>query len=175
MPGSLDANGIWQYASDDVAYPFHETLNLLAESVSDAFDELRDVVGSTLAGSGTGTVTGTAGADITYSAASITLTPGTWQLQAAATITMADVTDSVSCSIQNTTAGAEVANARGLTALATFGGAPQNCLSRPVVVTVAASTAFSPKAVRNGLSTARVITASATLGPAAYITATRLA
>lgn len=175
MPGAPDSNGIYQYASSDLAYPFHQALNKLASSVSGAFTALRDVVGSTLVGSGTATSTGALGTDIIYTPASITLTPGTWQLQAAATITSTDVTDSVSCSIHNTTTSAEVANARGLTALATVGGAPQNCLSRPVVVTVAVSTTFSPRAVRNGASTPRVITASATLGPAAYITATRLA
>jgi len=37
----LDSNDIWQFEETDLASPFSDTLNLLAESVSDAFEDDR--------------------------------------------------------------------------------------------------------------------------------------
>lgn len=36
MPGSIDTNGVYQYAEDDLASPFSDVLNLGMESVSEA-------------------------------------------------------------------------------------------------------------------------------------------
>lgn len=54
--GSYDANGIWNYGEDDNIALFSDTLNMLAESTSDAFTDDRNRISTLEAGSLAGLV-----------------------------------------------------------------------------------------------------------------------
>jgi hypothetical protein len=54
--GSYDANGIWNYGEDDNIALFSDTLNMLAESTSDAFTDDRNRLSTLEAGSLAGLV-----------------------------------------------------------------------------------------------------------------------
>ena len=54
--GAYDANGIWNYGEDDNIALFSDTLNLLADSTSDAFTSDRSRIGTLEAGSLSGLI-----------------------------------------------------------------------------------------------------------------------
>ncbi|MEY3745080.1 MAG: hypothetical protein RLZ48_758 [Actinomycetota bacterium] len=132
--------------------------------------ELRDTP-SFLTASSTNTETGGANADFTYSAAEITLTPGTWLVQAGASLTNTATSDSASVSLWNQTAGSEVSNSTGVqsTTTTTF---ISGILSRVVSVTVTSNTAYRVRCKRNGASTIRAQSAAGSA--AAYLWAQRV-
>jgi hypothetical protein len=102
---------------------------------------------------------------------SITLTPGTWLVQALASIFMSVNTDAVSCGIWNTTSYSEVSGSRGNCGTASTTVA-QGVVSMQMVITVTSNTVYAPLLCRNGASTLQT-TASA--GSAANaITALRI-
>jgi hypothetical protein len=59
MPGALDANGIWIYDETDLASPFSDYSNLLAESTSDEIANDRARLTALEAGGAAGTYTPT--------------------------------------------------------------------------------------------------------------------
>lgn len=133
-------------------------------------NELRDTP-SFLTDSDTATETGGASADFTYSAAEITLTPGTWLVQAGASLDCSSGSDAVAVAIWNQTTSAEVTNSAGA-----VGGASttqrESCVSRVVEMVVSTNTAVRPRCKRNGASTIRA--SAAANAPAAYIHAQRV-
>lgn len=92
--------------------------------------------------------------DVTYTPATITITPGRWMVRAAVTISTS-VPDAVSCGVRNITAGAIVPNSIGTaTTCGTAGWATD--VSTEVELTVAVNTQLCPLGIRNGGSVATV-------------------
>jgi hypothetical protein len=128
--------------------------------VRDNLNALNDV-GLTI-GSGTTAQTGSFNADMTYDAASITLsTNGRYLIYASVSITNS-VSDQHALGIWNNTSSALVANSVG-TAVQSDATDRRILVSRPVVVTVSSSTVFRPRVQRNGGSTITVPAISAGL------------
>jgi len=131
--------------------------------------DLRDTP-SYLTASSTNTETGGSNADFTYSAAEITLTPGTWLIQAGCFLINTTGGDDCSCAIWNQTASAVVANSTGIgffcSTSARGGGS-----SRVVSVTVTSNTAYRVRCQR--ISTT-IRAQSAASSPSAYLWAQRV-
>ena len=114
---------------------------------------------------------GSLSGNVIYEEATITLTPGTWLVEAHASLLNLTTADGCGVGIYNRTAAAEVSSSRGPAALhdTTVRAA---VASGRVLLTVTVNTDVCPYAVRNGASTLRV---SSTAGcPAGKITAIRL-
>jgi hypothetical protein len=132
--------------------------------------DLRDTP-SFLTASSTNTETGGASADFTYSAAEITLTPGTWLIQAGCFLINTVAGDDCSCAIFNQTTSAVVANSTGVG----FFCSPSqrgSGLSRVVSITVTTNTAFRVRCQRGGATTIRAQSAAG--APSAYLWAQRV-
>ena len=114
---------------------------------------------------------GSLSGNVIYQEATITLTPGTWLVEAHASLLNLTTADACGAGIYNRTTAAEVASSRGPAALHDTTVRAEVCSGR-VLMTVTANTDVCPYAVRNGASTLRV---SSTAGcPAGKITAIRL-
>lgn len=114
---------------------------------------------------------GSLSGNVIYEEATITLTPGSWLVEAHASLLNLTTADGCGVGIYNRTAAAEVSSSRGPAALhdTTVRAA---VASGRVLLTVTVNTDVCPYAVRNGASTLRV---SSTAGcPAGKITAIRL-
>ena len=117
--------------------------------------------------------TGSFGADLTYDAASITLTAGSWLVTAWISGITTGASDDMSCGIWNNTTGAIVADSTGAP------GVPgttqrQAYSSRTVLITITSSTVYRPRARRNGGSTISLQAGTAG-GVTGYIQAIRVA
>lgn len=125
--------------------------------------------GSFLSASSTTTVP--AASAITYTQASITLTPGVWEVQAAMTLINGTTTDSAAVAIYNQTTSAVVSGSYGTPGYTstTWAAALQ---SMPTKMTVTSNTQVCPYGNRNGGST--VATAGGVGAPVGLITARRL-
>lgn len=125
-----------------------------------------------ISGAGTAVATGSLSADLTYDAASITLTAGSWLVTASVSM-LTGFSDSVSCGIWNNTASAIVADSTGTPGIpGTSSNQPFS--SRTVLVTITSSTVYRPRARRNGASVI-TIPAAAAGGVSGYIEAIRVA
>jgi hypothetical protein len=131
-------------------------------------------VGEFIEATSTTTVTASSGGNIIYTQATITLTPGTWFIQAGTTQIQSATGDAVSCGIYNVTTSAEVSSSRGTspTALTTHVATP---FSRIIKVTVSSNTQFCPLGCRNGGSTTQIIGTNIASGVAGFIRGTRVA
>lgn len=139
-------------------------------AISGNLTELRNTP-SSLNAQSNDTETGGGSADFTYSAAEVTLTPGTWIVQGGASVIMASGTDTVSVSLWNQTTGAEVSNSIGAKALSST-TSDVSMFSRLTLITVTSSTAIRVRIRRNGTSTVRA--SSAAGAPAAFLNAYRV-
>jgi len=124
-----------------------------------------------LSASSTTVVTGSFGGNITYTQASITLTPGQWLVQTQATIINTSTSDGTNVGIWNVTSGAEVANSRGPAHISTT-SVHVAVSSRKILMNVAANTTVCPLGCRNGSSTIQMITSAG--APAGAIWAQRI-
>jgi len=91
------------------------------------------------------------GADLVYTSASLTLTPGTWLVEGFATVRTTDVGDAVEVGLYDTTNAADIPNSRGGVGYADPGA--QVALHTTKVLTVSKNTIVQIKAYRNGAST----------------------
>ena len=125
--------------------------------------------GSFLSASSTTTVS--AASTITYTQASITLTPGVWEVTSAMTLINGTTTDSAAVAIYNQTAAAVVSGSYGTPGYTstTWAAALQ---SMPTKMTVTSNTQVCPYGNRNGGST--IAPASGVGAPVGLITARRL-
>ena len=127
-----------------------------------------------LTASSTNMETGPASSDFTYSAAQITITPGTWIVEAGARLINTVTTDAAAVAVWNETLGSEVPNSRGA-AGTTLTSLAFALLSRRTTLTVSSDTDLRVRCLRNGNSTIRVLSANASAGwPAAYVNAERI-
>ena len=115
---------------------------------------------------------GSLSGEVAYTEATITLTPGTWLVEAFATLLNLTATDSCCVGIWNATTNAEVTSSRGPASVATT-TLCCGVVSGAVQIVVTANTDVCPYACRNGASTLRVYSAAG--APAGKITARRLA
>jgi hypothetical protein len=143
------------------------------EQVRDNIAELNDH--TLLIGSATTAQSSVVNTDVTYDAATITVTPGRWLLLAGLSLT-GSAADAVAVGVWNNTTSALVTNSTGnffqhLGASQPFWG-----MSRPVLVTVTANTVFRPRARRNGGSivTVTAVPAGLTTASSGYIAALRI-
>jgi hypothetical protein len=120
------------------------------ENVRDNFNALNTV--GFLMGSASSTQTGSANTDMTYDAATLTVTAGSWLVLAALSGRTATNADAMACAVQNITTAAEVTNSVG-TSVSSSLTEVRTILSRPVIVTVTASTILRPRFKRSGFST----------------------
>jgi hypothetical protein len=119
-------------------------------NVRDNFNAINTV--GFLMGSANSAQTGSAGADMTYDAATLTVTAGSWLVLAALGGKTQTNADGIACAIQNITTSAEVTNSVG-TGVSSSLTEIRTILSRPVIVTVTASTILRPRFKRSGFST----------------------
>jgi hypothetical protein len=143
------------------------------EQVRDNIAELNDH--TLLIGSATTAQSSVVNTDVTYDAATITVTPGRWLLLAGLSLT-GSAADAVAVGVWNNTTSALVTDSTGnffqhLGASQPFWG-----MSRPVLVTVTANTVFRPRARRNGGSivTVTAVPAGLTTASSGYIAALRI-
>lgn len=125
--------------------------------------------GSFLSASSTTTVS--AASTLIYTQASITLTPGVWEVQAAMTLINGTTTDSAAVAIYNQTAAAVVSGSYGTPGYTSTSWAAA-LQSMPTKITVASNTQVCPYGTRNGGST--IAPASGAGAPVGLITARRL-
>jgi hypothetical protein len=159
--------------ADDVV----EVFSTLARTVADVYTQTQSdakyapiAIGEVVTSRSTTTQVGGASANAIGNS-SITLTPGTWLVQALASIFMASNTDAVSCGIWNSTGSVEVSASRGNIGTASTTTA-QGVVSMQVVITVTSNTVYAPYLCRNGASTLQ--TSAAAGGAANAITALRI-
>ena len=121
--------------------------------------------------SASSTTTVSAASTITYTQASITLTPGVWEVTSAMTLINGTTTDSAAVAIYNQTAAAVVSGSYGTPGYTstTWAAALQ---SMPTKMTVTSNTQVCPYGNRNGGST--IAPASGVGAPVGLITARRL-
>lgn len=146
--------------------------SLWNEQVRDNITELNDH--TLLIGSANTAQSSTVANDVTYDAATITVSPGRWLLLAGATLT-GSVADSVAVGVWNNTTGTLVTNSTG-NWFAHGAASPAWGMSRPVLVTVTSNTVFRPRARRNGGSivTITATPAGLTTASSGYIAALRI-
>jgi hypothetical protein len=89
-------------------------------------------------------------ADTIYTSLSLALTPGTWFVQAFATLSSTDNRDAKALGLYNETAAADVASSRSGISVANL-GEPESFTTSKVIV-VAVNTVIRMKAFRNGNS-----------------------
>lgn len=130
-------------------------------------------IGSYLQSTDTTQQDGAASSNFVYATASITLTPGTWIVQATACLVNLTTADDATVGIWNNTASAEVAGSRGgaFTSSTTVMVGPA---SLPTKMVIGSNTVVKPYCCRNGGSTIRATTTNSAGGPAAAITAWRI-
>jgi hypothetical protein len=131
-------------------------------------------IGELIEATSTTTVNGSASANIIYTNATITLTTGTWMIEAGTSQQQIATTDTVACGIYNVTTSAEVSNSRGMAEVCTT-TARASVFSRLVKITVSSSTDFCPLACRNGGSTTSVNGTNIANGIAGFIRGIRVA
>lgn len=114
---------------------------------------------------------GSPSGNVIYQEATVTLTPGSWLVEAHATLLNLATADSCCVGIYDRTGGAEISNSRGAAAVATT---TLHCGVHSGLVKIDTATTIDvcPYAVRNGASTLRV--ASVAGAPAGKITAVQL-
>lgn len=173
--GALDSNGVWQYGEDDSISPWSPYMNLGQGSVSTALAAVKNAVGAVVKVSDTTVQTSAAGADMIYTSATLVLTPGTWQIIAGASVANTGAADYAAVSVYDFTNSADITDSRGVATL------NQNSLaaiigmvSRPVVVTITATTSYRVKVIRNSASPSALRVAAAVNCPAVYLDAVRL-
>ena len=113
--------------------------------------------------------------DVTYDAATITVTPGRWMLLAGLTLT-GSAADAVAVGVWNNTTSALVTDSTGNFFQHSGTATPFWGMSRPVLVTVTANTVFRPRARRNGGSivTVTAVPGGLTNASSGYIAALRI-
>ena len=121
--------------------------------------------------SASSTTTVAAASTITYTQASITLTPGVWEVKSAMTLINGTTTDSAAVAIYNQTAAAVVSGSYGTPGYTSTSWAAA-LQSIPTKMTVASNTQVCPYGNRNGGST--IAPASGVGAPVGLITARRL-
>lgn len=121
--------------------------------------------------SASSTTTVAAASTITYTQASITLTPGVWEVKSAMTLINGTTTDSAAVAIYNQTAAAVVSGSYGTPGYTSTSWAAA-LQSMPTKMTVASNTQVCPYGNRNGGST--IAPASGVGAPVGLITARRL-
>ena len=118
--------------------------------------------------------TGAASGELLASGCNITITAGTWFVQAQLTVVNLATDDSCLCYIYNGTSASAVSNSRGTPGVSETTTYVQ-IVSALTVITVAGSTVLYPAATRNGSSQLRTPTASVCGGPNQTITAIKIA
>jgi hypothetical protein len=118
--------------------------------------------------------TGASSGELLASGCSITITAGTWFVQAQLTVSNLATNDSCLCYIYNGTTASAVSNSRGTPGVSTTTSYVQ-IVSALTVITVAGSTIIYPAATRNGASQLQTPTTNACNGPNQTITAIRIA
>ncbi len=164
---------------------FDETLTLekvrdyLRDLASQSEDNFKAIKGASfaqqtlsryLSAQSTNSASGSLSADIAYTDASITLTPGSWVVRVQASAHTTDTVDSLSVGVWNQTASAEVSGGRGPSATPSAINY-RACLVSEVEMSVTADTQICPLICRNGSSTLGA--SSAAGGIVGRITATR--
>lgn len=114
---------------------------------------------------------GSLSGNVIYEEATITLTPGSWIVEAHASLLNLTTADACAVGIYNRTTSAEVSASRGPAATHSTTVSAEVSSGR-VLIVVTVSTDVCPYAVRNGASTLRV--SSSASAPAGKITAHRL-
>jgi hypothetical protein len=106
----------------------------------------------TLEQQSTSALAGTLGTPLVYTNAKITLTPGTWLIEASATVSTTNNADSVALSLYDVTGGADVPTSAGPINQGAGVGLTFP-LTTSKILTVAANTDIEMKASQNGSST----------------------
>jgi len=168
------------YASVPHAFVTNETLT--ADNLNNNFAALdtrvttletgATAIGSVLEMASDVNQTGAASADLVYASVSVTLTPGTWLVEAYASLS-ANVVEGVELGLYDTTNSADIPNARGGVMAATLANNPV-ALHTSKVLTVTAATTIQIKGYRNGASTLTFGYANALAGGRNRIMAVRL-
>ena len=133
-----------------------------------------DRIGATQSNNANTLLTGALGADLIATSCPITITAGTWMVQASVCVFNTTTQDSALCYIWNGTTASAVANSRGACGVSLTTAYAQ-LVSNLTVLTVAVSTTLYPAATRNGVSTLQFPTSNNCGGPNAVITAVRIA
>jgi hypothetical protein len=118
--------------------------------------------------------TGAGSGELLASGCSITITAGTWFVQAQLTVINLATNDSCLCYIYNGTTTSAVSNSRGTPGVSLTTSYVQ-IVSALTVITVSGSTVLYPAATRNGVSQLQTPTANVCGGPNQTITAIRIA
>ena len=119
-------------------------------------------------------IIGSVGADIIATGCSITLSAGTYMVQAQITVTNTVTQDSALCYIRNITSASDVANSRGVCDTS-FTTQYTALVSNLTIVVLAGSTTLCPAAKINGVSALTCPTVNVCGGPNLVITAIRIA
>lgn len=129
-------------------------------------------VGTVLTADTSASYTGPLGGGVAATAATVTVTPGTWLIQAGVAVSNATTLDLVRCAI--TDLSAQIGSSLGTGSLtSTTAGEAVGVVSKLAVYTATANKALYPAAYPNGASTAKIVGGGS--GPSAWITATRIA
>lgn len=121
--------------------------------------------------SDTTTQTGAANSDFVYTTASITITPGVWLVQGAASLYNTVTSDAAAVALYNSTSSAEVSNSRGPSGTTTTSLAAQ-LTTRLVQMSASVNTTLRVLCTRNGGSTIRASSLSG--APAAALWAQKV-
>jgi hypothetical protein len=119
-------------------------------------------------------ITGLVGQDIIATGCQITLSPGTYMVQAQITVINTVTQDSCLCYIYNTTTNTAVSNSRGANNTS-FTTQYSQLVSNLTIVVLATTEILCPAATRNGTSALTCPTANVCNGPNVVITAIRIA
>lgn len=168
--GTIICTSSTRPASPFAGQTIYETDTSLAYTYSgSAWVVSGSIGGSFLSASSTTTVA--AASTITYTQASITLTPGVWEVNAAMALINGTTTDSAAVAIYNQTASSVVSGSYGVPGYTSTTWAA-SLQSMPTKMTVTSNTQVCPYGNRNGGST--ITTASGVGAPVGLITARRL-
>ena len=130
--------------------------------------------GANVSNNATTLITGALSGDIIATTCPITITAGTWFVQAQLTVINITVQDSALCYIYNGTTSSAVTGSRGA-CNTSYTTSYTQLTSNLTIITVSGSTILYPAATRNGASTLQVPTANVCGGPNQTITAIRIA
>ena len=119
-------------------------------------------------------IIGSVGADIIATGCPITLSAGTYMVQAQITVTNTVTQDSALCYIRNITSASDVANSRGVCDTS-FTTQYTALVSNLTIVVLTGSTTLCPAATRNGVSALTCPIVNVCGGPNLVITAIRIA
>ena len=132
-----------------------------------------DRIGTNLYNSSTSLFNGVPNGELINNTCSITLTSGTWMVQAQMTMLNTITQDSALIYLYNLTTSSAVPNSKGACGFSTTTNY-NLFVSNNTIITVSSNTNICPAGTRNGVSTLQVPSANICGGPNAIITAIRL-